>query len=137
MKNIKVINILLMKMKEQLPNKLVDSTTIRKDHTWFTHLFCIFLRILIGSFLILGSNLEQKKIFIIIFMMIIILGFSSKFMNNSNTWKVYLRTAIAYSTALLFTYNDHYNEAGLIVIVDALMGIQSRHTGVLFEIMKS
>ena len=69
--------------------------------------------------------------------MIIILGFSSKFMNNSNTWKVYLRTVVAYSTALLFTYNDHYNEAGLVVITDALMGIQSRHTGALFEIMKS
>lgn len=123
-------------MKEALPEKLIDTTTVYKHHTWLTHLFCILIRVILGSFLILNTNIEEKKGFLIILMISIILIFSNKFITNSDTWKVYLRTTVAYSIALLFTYQNHYKEAGFIVLTDALMGIQSRHTGVLFNIMR-
>jgi hypothetical protein len=42
-------------------------------------------------------------------------------------WKVYLRTIIIYAIVGISIYHDKYNQAGLLVMVDAVMGLQSRH----------
>jgi hypothetical protein len=59
--------------------------------------------------------------------------FALKFKNNSNTWKVYLRTTVAYATSALLINNKKNKEAGLLVIADALLGLQSRHTATMFQ----
>lgn len=121
-------------MKEEIPNRLVDTTTIVKNHTWYTHLVCIIIRILLGLFLLSHSELDNNTSgYLIIFMMIIVVMFAMKFKNNSNTWKVYLRTVVAYSLSALLINNKKNKEAGMVVIIDALLGLQSRHTATLFN----
>lgn len=108
-----------------IPEILRDGTTIIKNHTIKTYIFCILLRIIIGL-LTMTDNLsvliiQLLSIFVIIF-------FTYKFIKVSNIWKVYLRTILAYSVILLlsFLYGDKYmNICGLLIIVDALMGLQS------------
>lgn len=125
-------------MKEKIPDRLKDPTTRYKNHTWFTHLFCVFLRLIL-AFLIISSgekmSTEKKGIMLTIFMMAIII-FGYKFINVSDTWKPYLRSTLSYILVTLFLYMDKYDTAGLIVIIDALMGVQARHNAVLIELMK-
>lgn len=61
----------------------------------------------------------------------VVIMFAARFAKYSAmdqiVWKVYLRTVVAYATAGTLIYNNKYEYAGLLVIVDALMGLQSRH----------
>ena len=110
-----------------IPEKLKDNTTIIKNHTLKTHIFCILLRIAIGL-LIISNNLS--KTIIQILCLFVIITFTSKFFKMKHIWKVYLRTVLSYAIVLYLVtrYNDKYNTvAGTIIIVDALMGLQSRH----------
>jgi predicted acyltransferase len=75
--------------------------------------------------------------FIYLLSAFVILNFSIKrnefIKTNTKTWKIYGRTIGAYSLLILNTYfnNDlkqkEYNIGGLIVIIDALLGIESRY----------
>lgn len=110
-----------------IPDKLKDNTTIIKNHTLKTHIFCILLRIIIGL-LIITNNLS--KLVIQILSLFVVIMFFYKFIKLPIVWKVYLRTVIAYAIVLFLVtkYNDKYNNvAGTIIIIDALMGLQSRH----------
>lgn len=73
---------------------------------------------------------------LIILSLIIVILFIYKFQTNSKTWKVYLRTVASYSTIAYLLSIQKNKEAGIIAIVDALLGLQSRHTATLFNIMK-
>ena len=56
--------------------------------------------------------------------------FTYKFFKLPNVWKVYLRTVLFYAIVffLVTKYENKYNNvAGTLIIVDALMGLQSRH----------
>jgi Na+-transporting NADH:ubiquinone oxidoreductase subunit NqrB len=121
---------------ELLKSNIVDQNTIfkktfHKDHNVYTHLGCVLLRCVIGAIIILHTKNENTKQILMVFCMIIIIMFASKFINNSNNnivvWKAYLRPVIAYSAALGLIYNDRYDLSGTIIIVEALMGLQSRH----------
>lgn len=110
-----------------IPEKLKDNTTIIKNHTLKTHIFCILLRIFIGI-LIITDNLSKGIIQLLT--IFVIISFGSKFFKLPNVWKVYLRTVLAYSIVLFLVtkYDKKYNNiAGTIIIIDALMGLQSRH----------
>lgn len=110
-----------------IPESLRDNTTIVKNHTLKTHIFCILLRISIG--LLLMTNNIPKRI-IQILSLFIIVTFTYKFFKIEHIWKVYLRTVLSYAIVLFLVtkYNDtYYNVAGTIIIIDALMGLQSRH----------
>ncbi len=110
-----------------IPEVLRDNTTIVKNHTLKTHIFCILLRISIGLLLI--TNNIPKNIIQILSLFIIIM-FTYKFFKIEHIWKVYLRTVLSYAVVLFLVtkYNDrYYNVAGTIIIIDALMGLQSRH----------
>lgn len=110
-----------------IPENLRDNTTIVKNHSIKTHIFCILLRIIIGLLIITNS---MPKNVIQIICIIIILMFSYKFVAVPNVWKVYLRTIISYAVVLFLItkYDDKYNSvAGTIIIMDSLMGLQSRH----------
>ena len=67
---------------------------------------------------------------IIILAVFIVIAFSYKFYKLPNVWKVYLRTVLVYFIVLILSlkYNNRYNNiSGTLIIVDALMGLQSRH----------
>ena len=105
-----------------------DNTTIIKNHTMKTYIFCVLLRILLGL-LIITNKLSKNKI--IILTILIILVFLQKYIKLPLVWKVYLRTILTYTTVLILTTlnnNNNYNHiSGTLIIVDALMGLQSRH----------
>jgi TRAP-type C4-dicarboxylate transport system permease large subunit len=110
-----------------IPAKLQDTTTLIKNHTLKTHIFCIILRIAIGL-LIITDNLSKSIIQVLSFFVIAM--FLYKFFKLQNVWKVYMRTVISYMIVLFLTtkYGNKYNSvAGTIIIFDALMGLQSRH----------
>jgi len=103
-----------------------DNTTIIKNHTMKTYIFCVLLRILLGL-LIITNKLSKNKI--IILSILVILVFLQKYIKLPLVWKVYLRTILTYTTVLILTIlNNNYNHiSGTLIIVDALMGLQSRH----------
>jgi len=110
-----------------IPEQIRDNTTIVKNHTLKTHIFCILLRIIIGLSII--TNSIPKNI-IQILSLFVIITFTYKFFKIEHIWKVYLRTVLSYAIVLFLVtkYNDKYNNvAGTIIIIDALMGLQSRH----------
>ena len=106
---------------------LIDNTTIIKNHTLKTYIFCILLRILIGL-VIITDNLS--KFIIQILCIFVIIFFLYKFFKLKHIWKVYLRTVLIYTIILFLVtkYNNKYNNvAGTLIIVDAILGLQSRH----------
>lgn len=110
-----------------IPEILQDNTTLVKNHTIKTHIFCIFIRITIGLLLITKII---NSFYIIYLSIIIILLFGYKYYKMLHVWKVYIRTVITYFIVLILSiiYGDKYlNVSGMLVVVDALMGLQSRH----------
>ncbi len=107
-----------------IPNIFIDKMNINKNNNTFTHLFCIILRIVIGL-LIINGVLKNEYIYIL--SIFIVSFFMYKFIVNKDTWKVYLRTIITYCLVIYFTYNNLMSQAGIVIIVDSLMGLQSRH----------
>lgn len=110
-----------------IPDLLKDNTTIIKNHTLKTHIFCILLRIIIGLLIITD---KISKNIIQLLCLFIILTFTYKFFKINHIWKVYLRTVLSYAIVLFITtkYDNKYNSvSGTIIIIDSLMGLQSRH----------
>lgn len=129
----------IFKIKDDfpIPEKLQDKTTYlekncHQQHSWYSHLFCVILRIILA---ILIANGYFNRWVIVIFAILVILVFGNKFINNPNTWKIYLRTVMAYtaigSMEALNITNANTISAGLI-IADALMGIQSRYQAYIY-----
>jgi hypothetical protein len=110
-----------------IPEIYKDNTTIRKNHTEYTHLFCVLIRITIGSLIILD---KIPVLFVLLLSLFVIGMFSYKYFKLKNVWKVYLRTILIYSLVGIsaYIYKEKYNNInGLLIIIDALMGLQSRH----------
>ena len=110
-----------------IPELLRDNTTIIKNHTIKTHIFCILLRIIIGL-LIITDNMP--KVLIQLLCLFVIIVFLYKFFKIEHIWKVYLRTVLTYGIVLFLVtqYNKKYNiVAGTLIIIDSLLGLQSRH----------
>ena len=111
-----------------IPEILRDKTTMIKNHTLKTYIFCILLRIAIGLAVIFKvipvAILQILSIFIVV-------TFLYKFMKIEIIWKNYLRTVLIYAIVLFLItkFNTKYIElCGLLIIFDALMGLQSYHT---------
>jgi hypothetical protein len=110
-----------------LPQRLVDHHTLVKNHDWKDHLVCVLVRIIFGIAIINGALSNN---FIFLFGLLVVSIFLYKFIYNPNTWKVYLRTALAWSVIVILEYLHVPNASsinGVIAIVDALMGLQSRY----------
>lgn len=65
--------------------------------------------------------------------MIAVILFASKqmqlmFDNKKILWKSYTRMILSYSLAIYFIKSNRKNVAGLLVIIDALIAVQARHT---------
>lgn len=114
----------------KIPERINDKNTVyynqnKNYHPLKNYLFCIFLRIILGI-LIFNNILNSIVIYILSCLILII--FISKFINTKTNWKVYERTILLYSLVPYFTYTKSDNNyAGLLVIFDAIMGLQSRH----------
>jgi hypothetical protein len=114
----------------KIPERINDKNTVYYNkynnyHPLKNYLFCIILRIILGI-LIFNNILSSKVIYILSSLILII--FMSKFIYTKTNWKTYERTILIYGLVPYFTYTktDH-NYAGLLVILDAIMGLQSRH----------
>jgi hypothetical protein len=110
-----------------IPDILRDKTTLIKNHTLKTYIFCILLRIFIGLLVIADkipvTILQILSIFVIV-------TFLLKFIKIEKIWKNYLRTVLVYSIVLFLItkYKSRYIElAGLLIIFDSLMGLQTYH----------
>jgi hypothetical protein len=111
----------------QIPSIFSDNTTTIKNHSIKTHIFCILLRLIIG-FLIINNTLPRELILIL--SALIVTFFTYKYFKLPLVWKVYLRTVLVYLTVfvLIFKYHDKYRlVCGTLIMVDSLMGLQSRH----------
>ena len=110
-----------------IPEVFRDNTTIVKNHPMRNHLFCVSLRSILGLLVI--SNKINKNIILVISLLVLVM-FLQKFFKLPNVWKVYMRTVIVYAIVFILTlkFGDQYNSvSGTLIIVDALMGLQSRH----------
>lgn len=116
--------------KEPIVDELVDeSLRLYPNHTIFTHLGCVLLRLLMGMCLIESSKYNGV---ILVVLALAIISFGSKYLriaraNKKILWKFYPRMVLAYSMAVYYIKTGRPRVAGLLVIVDALMGFQSRH----------
>lgn len=113
-------------MNEPIAAELVD----KPQHTMLTHLGCVLLRIILGIYVM---NADQSKHdALLIFLITAIVIFSAKqwrlMSKNVLLWKSYPRNILSYSLAAYLLKTKRADAAGLLMIVDALMGLQSRHT---------
>lgn len=113
---------------EPIPDALVDHTTmLYPRHNMLTHLGCVLLRTSIGASLICSP---QASLVVIIVLTLVLIMFISKYskMRNVKTWKCYPRAIIIYATCLYLIAKKEHKSAGVLLIMDGLMGLQSRHT---------
>lgn len=125
-----------------IPERLIDQFTVLakqgKRHTIKTYIGCVLLRILLGLLIYFKVSIFKNYYFIMSLFIAILSIFSSKlFLTKNNTWKVYIRTILIYITNIIINSLDNYkykiynkqskNTSGLLVILDALMGLQSFH----------
>jgi hypothetical protein len=115
-----------------IPNRLVDQTTYmrlncNRFHTIYTYLFCLILRCIIG--ILIYEGFINSTIINILCLSVIIL-FGNKYL-TSKSWKNYLRIVMIYSIILIINNSpiddDKKNNInGILIILDAMMGLQSR-----------
>ena len=119
---------------EPIADEFIDHDLILyPHHNTFTHLGCVLLRTSLGIMLISPNLTEmtQRKISLIIICAILLFGFkyfTKVIWQNTTYWKSYLRMLVAYSTALCLINMKQAKFAGLIIISDALIGLNARHT---------
>jgi len=126
-------------VESDIPKNLIDETTFMrktcdKYHTYYTYLFCIILRILI-SILIYHSS-YVKPVGIIIWCVIVILGFYSKCKLPNSTWKKYCRLIGIYSSIIVVNLSSIEIEqkkkiSSSLMILDAMMGLKSRYSATI------
>lgn len=110
-----------------IPTVYADNTTIIKNHSIRTHMFCLVLRTYL-ALLIINGTMPLKYIYSLCIFVILVFG--NKYFKMPNVWKVYLRTVFTYSVILILTYiygNRYRQLSGALMIVDVLLSIQSRH----------
>lgn len=119
---------------EPLHPSVVDYGNIVPNHNVYTHLGCVLLRCSLGLGIIWSQydgNTARKRVLIVLCVLVVIV-FGTKHIVYTSldkvVWKSYLRTVLAYSIAIICLHTNRYDHAGLLIISDALMGLQSRHT---------
>ncbi len=125
-------------MLERLEDQYTTIYKQGKRHTPYTHLGCVILRISLGLVIYFKLGIFKNILFLIILFLIVIIVFSYKlYITKNKTWKVYIRTLLFYSISLIINLLDNYkyktfnndskNISGILIAIDAIMGLQSRH----------
>lgn len=123
---------------ERLEDKFTATYQKGQRHNTYTHLGCVLLRIILGLLIYFKIGFFKNILFLLCLYITILIFFSHKlFITKNKTWKVYIRTILYYTISLLINSLDHYkfnifnsqirNISGLLIIIDSLMGLQSRH----------
>lgn len=125
---------------EPIHPKISDPTVQNISHNMYAHIGCVMLRCALGSVLILSPpNKVKCKYRWLLLCGMVILIFGSKYIrfiySNRVVWKSYLRTITAYAIAAGMIQKNKFDIAGTIIIMDALAGIQSRHTAHVISYM--
>lgn len=107
-----------------IPPRLRDEFTIVPNHPMRNHLGCVLLRIALGLYTLRHGLPPEAALGIAAF-------FALSFCLKPPTWKVYLRTVLVYLLVPLVPKEV----GGALIIVDALMGLQSRHIATLLTSM--
>lgn len=117
----------------KLPDYLVDNnTTSIPNHTMYSHLICVLFRLIVG--LCAYNNYNTGIIILICILFILISG--SRFINYKQNWKNYMRPLIVYSTSAILLHKKHNQEAGILIMMDALLSQQSRFEASLLSFNK-
>ena len=121
-----------------LPQHLIDKTTLIRNHSVYAHFGCVALRCLLGLYLITlykGRRVEFGLFVAVLGTALALFHYKSLFAKK--TWKVYSRTVLTLtivSILLLFAEKDAAKlVGGTLLIVDAMMGLQSRFTATLLK----
>lgn len=119
-----------------LPQHLIDTTTLIPNHSIYAHFGCVALRCFLGLYLI--TLYEGRRVEFGLFVAVLATAlalFLYKSIFARKTWKVYSRTVLTLALTLillLFAEKDAAKlVAGTLLIVDAMMGLQSRFTATL------
>ncbi len=110
--------------------RLRDNNTLVKNHTKWTHLFCIMIRTILGFYIITSPIINNTILYLLL---AIVIMFSYKLF-NTNTWKGYLKTVYAYGLAYKLIEYGYKDYAGMLIIFEALLSLQSRHIVTLINI---
>lgn len=118
---------------DPIADELLDkSTKWYPNHTIYTHFGCVLIRITMGLLLI-GYNTEKDvRLMLIGLIILCLISFGNKYRvhnvkENKTYWKGYLRMIAAYSTSLSLIAMKEEKLAGMLIIADGLMGMNSRH----------
>ncbi len=110
-----------------IPARLVDNGLVTKNPDQL-YIVCLIIRILL-SIMIYNNHLRPNVIYILCALSIIFF-FSKLWKTKNNTWKNYTRTLITYSLVMFVTKTKSSytttNPAGLLMLFDTLLGMQSR-----------
>lgn len=119
-----------------IPLKLRDNT-LRVGVEWYA--FCILLRVFMGLGMVIYNSwlLDSGRwvLWVIIGLMVFTgLGFLSKYYTVRPVWKVYMRYIIMAACVVLLigvgiwkSRTDLISIAGVLIIIDVLMGVMSRY----------
>ncbi len=121
---------------EQLAPEIIDPSLLIK-HNEYSHMGCVLLRSIIGITLISNASTRIKKTITMI-MIVTLLIFTFKYIfvvliGKKILWKNYPRFIFMYTMALYLLHIHEDRLAGLIIIMDAMMGLDSRHTSAVIS----
>lgn len=126
----------LVSKKMDIPPHLADTTTLLKNHSAYSHFQSALIRCLLGLYVLLKYNgrLWERLVLTSLFGILLVF-FTYKYMTLKKTWKVYARVMLTLSLSLLLLWIARKETVQVVVgtlfFVDAMMGIQSRHTATL------
>lgn len=125
-----------------IPERLIDLTTIfaknNKRHNLYTYIWCILFRIILGLLIYYKISIFKKYYSVLIlYLIILLISITKLYITKNHTWKIYTRTILIFIINIIINSLDKYNYklfnsqprniTGILVILDALMGIQSYH----------
>ena len=127
-----------MVMPERLEDQYTSIYKQGKRHNTYTHLGCVMLRILLSLLIYFKLGIFKNLLFLIILIISVIVFFTYKlYITKNKTWKVYIRTLLLYIISLIINLLDNYkyktfntdsrNISGILIMLDAIMGLQARH----------
>ena len=121
-----------------LPQHLIDTTTLIPNHSVYTHYGCVALRCLLGLYLITrygGKRVEFASFLAVLGTALALFLYKSIFAKK--TLKLYSRTVLKLTLTLILLLFAEKDAAklvgGTLLIVDAMMGLQSRVTATLLK----
>lgn len=125
---------------EPISSKLLDDSLVFKHHNGITYIPCILLRTAIGTSLLAPKVSIRHRRIISIILLVAIVIFASKYIfqvliRKKVLWKNYPRFVLTALVSLFLLNTGRESFAGILLIVDAMMGSDSRHVAYIVSQM--